>query len=383
MGTGKTLSVLAAVDCIKLPTVVVCPAFLVSNWMNEVDKHSDLVSSPHFLKWKDGADITIVPYSQIHKAEEIFKRAKIIVTDEQHYLKNLDAKRTQVFHSYFYKYTPEYFFSLTGTPLKNRVNEIYSLLMLWSKWGTKPAILDKYKSYYTFCNRFTNVRQTAYGIQYSGSKNVEELRQYLLPYSIKHNADVLDLPELTESTVVAAYSEDPALQRAFEEFKGVNSANITAKVNSAISKANFTSQYVGQAIDDGLGPIVVFSDHRKPLEIMQLELSKFRTAQINGDISMDKRTEIIRQFSNGNIDVLLATYGAGSTGINLTSSNLMVMNDLPWTVADFEQAKKRSHRVGQTKPCRIVHIIGSKVDETILRALNAKTKTINKVMEGV
>jgi SNF2 family DNA or RNA helicase len=255
------------------------------------------------------------------------------------------------------------------------------MLLLWDKFGVKPGILEKYKSFYTFCCRFTNVVQGKYGMSYGGMKNVEELRTYIKPNSIKHEASVLDLPELSESSIVVSYKENVELERAFNQFTGSRfSAEITVKVQSATSKANFTGNYVFEAVEAGEGPVVVFSDHRKPLEMMELELSHLRVRKITGETPMNKRQEFIDMFNRGQLDVMLGTYGAMSTGINLTASNLMVLNDLPWTVSDLEQAKKRSHRLGQTRACRIVHIIGSSVDDLILKTLNAKTKVIEKVM---
>ena len=382
MGTGKSLSVIAAIDAVKKPAVIVCPPFLVENFLNEIKKHSDLKSSPHFLKWDSSADITVVPYTQLDKAEDVFKNCKFWACDEVHYLKNLEAKRTQRFHSLFYKYTPEYFVGMTGTPLKGKVHEIYSLLLLWDRFGVKPAITEKYKSFYTFCCRFTNVVQGKYGMSYGGMKNVEELRTYIKPNSIKHEASVLDLPELKESNVIVSYKDAPELHKAFSEFQGSKfSAEITVKVESAASKAVFTSNYVSEAVDSGEGPIVVFSDHRKPIEIMELELSKLRVRSITGEVPVDKRQSIVDMFNNKQLDVVLCTFGAASTGINLTSSNLMVINDLPWEVASLEQAKKRSHRLGQKRACRIVHVIGSSVDDLILKTLNAKMKVISEVMK--
>lgn len=381
MGTGKSLSVIAAIHTLGLPAVIVVPPFLVENWVHEVTKHTDLKVSPHFIKWDSSADITIVPYTQMAKAEDTFKNCKIWAADEMHYLKNLNAKRTQLFHAMFYKHTPEYFWGLTGTPLKNRIAETYSFLLLWAHFGVKPSILDKYKSFYTFCCRFTNVVQGKYGMSYGGSKNVEELRTYIKPHSIKHEASVLDLPQLIESSVIVSYKDSPELQKAFTEFTGARfTAEIGIKVQSAVAKAVFTSNYVSDAIDSGEGPVVVFSDHRKPIEMMGLELSALRVRAITGETPMAKRQEYVDMFNNNQLDVLLGTYGAMSTGINLTASNLMVLNDHPWTVAELEQAKKRSHRLGQTKACRIVHIIGSSVDELILKTLEAKSKTIEKVM---
>lgn len=382
MGTGKSLSALASIIKTKEKAVIVCPPFLVENWLNEIKKHTTLRGSPHFLKYSPDSDIFVVPYTQLDKSEDIFKNISFIVADESQYLKNLEAKRTQKFHSLFYKYTPSYFMALSGTPLKNRIPEIYSMLLLWDKFGVKPAITEKYKSFYTFCCRFTNVVQGKYGMSYGGMKNVEELRTYLKGNSIKHEASVLDLPELSEFNLVVSYKDNPDLDKAFREFSGSTfSTDITVKVQSATAKSVFTANYVSECIDAGEGPIVVFSDHRKPIEIMELELSKLRVRSITGETPILKRSEFVDMFNNKQLDVLLCTFGAASTGINLTASNLMLINDLPWEVASLEQAKKRSHRLGQTKNCRIVHIIGSSVDDLILKTLNAKMKVISEVMK--
>jgi SNF2 family DNA or RNA helicase len=381
MGTGKSLSALASIIQTKQKAVIVCPPFLVANWLNEITKHTTLKGSPHFLRPSPDVDVYVVSYTQLAKAEEIFKICTFWVTDESQYLKNLDAKRTQLFHSLFYRHKPEYFMMLSGTPMKNRIAETYSFLLLWAAFGVRPAITDKYKSFYTFCCRFTNVVQGKYGMSYGGSKNVEELRTYIKPNSIKHEASVLDLPELSETSIVVSYAANVELERAFNEFTGSRfSAEITVKVQSATATAPFTGNFVADSIDSGEGPVVVFSDHKKPLDMLELELSNLRVRRIDGTVPMVKREEYVKMFQSGQLDVLLGTYGTLSTGHNLTASNLMVLNDPPWEVASLEQAKKRSHRYGQTRPCRIVKVVGSSVTELIYKTLEAKTKVIEKVM---
>lgn len=383
MGTGKSLSAIALIDTLRLPAVVVAPPFLISNLLNEFSKHSTLKAVPHFLKYDPSADVHIVPYTQLDKCDEIFSKSRIVIADEAHALKNLNAKRTQKFHNLMFKHKPEYFAYMTGTAIRNRLPDIYSFLLLLSQSpNVHPKITDKYKSYYTFCCRFTNVTTTKFGMSYTGMKNVEELRTYLKPWTIKHSADVLNLPELSESQVVVAYGDDPELQKAFDEFSyGRVSGEITVKVKSASSKASFTAKLVAEMLEAEEGPIVVFSDHKKPLEILELELSNFRVRAISGDVSMAKRNEYVDMLNKGQLDVLLLTYGAGSTGINLTASNTMILNDLPWTVSDYVQAKKRSHRMGQQRKCRIITVIGSKVDELIAKSLESKSKVISKTLE--
>lgn len=384
-GTGKSLSALAAIIETKLKAVVVCPPHLVNNWLQEVSKHTTLKASPHFLKYNSDADVFVVPYTQISKAEEIFKNVKFVVCDEAHYLKSLDSQRTKNTHTMLYKYTPEYLMLLTGTILKNRVPEIYSpLILLGLNKSTYPKIIEHYKSYYTFCCRFTNVRNTQYGTQFSGSKNVEELRTFIVPYAIKHKDNVLDLPELTETKVIVDYRDDPALMKAFEEFqdRGIN-ANIIAKTKSAEAKAPFTANYVMSLIDQDAGPVVVFSDHRKSISIIELELSKKRVRSITGETSMDRRSEYVKMLNSGQLDCLICSIGSSSSGITLTGANKLVFNDVPFVPGDLEQTKKRIHRLSQTRPCQIVYIVGSTVDEKIINMLNNKSRTIEKVLKGI
>jgi SNF2 family DNA or RNA helicase len=382
MGTGKSLSALATIDRLKKKAMVVAPPYLVNNWLHEIRKHTTLVGSPHYLHFDKNADITVVPYTQIAKAEDVFKNVEYIIVDEGQYLKNLEAKRTKDFHELFEKYTPEYFGYLSGTPIKNRIPEIYSMLLLFSKGPNLPKITDAYRSMYVFCCRFTNVKQTNYGTKFEGMKNVEELRKYINPFSIRHGDEVLGLPSLTESNVVVSYAENSQLQAEWDKYvsEGTN-IDVRAKNGAAITKATFTANYVSEAISDGLGPIVVFSDHVKPLEIMELDLSKLRVKSITGSVSSTKRQEYVDMFAKGQLDVLLCSIGAASTGFNLTASNMLVFNDPSWVSTDMEQAKKRIHRIGTTKACRIVNVVGSPTDEYIYKMLASKDKVINKVIK--
>lgn len=382
MGSGKSLSALATIVTIGKKAMVTCPPHLVNNWLNEISKHTNLVGSPHFLRPKPDVDVYVVPYTQLAKCEELFKIVFTIVADEAHYLKNLDAKRTMIFHHFFATYPPEYFLYLTGTPIKNRIPEIYSMLILFGIGPNSPKILDHYKSFYTFCCRFTNVKQTNYGNKYEGMKNVEELRKFINPFVIRHGAEVLNLPELSESTVVVSYGDNPQLEVAFSRFteSGIG-ADVTAKRDSAVATAPFTAQLVLEALDSGNGPVVVFSDHKKPLEIMGLELSKVRVATINGDTNMGRREEYVAALNKGQLDVLLCTVGAASSGLNMTGSSLIILNDPPWVSGDLQQLIKRIHRLGQTKPCRIVKVLGSKTVDKIYKALAGKERVINKVIK--
>lgn len=382
MGSGKSLSAIATICALKKKALIVAPPYLINNWIREIQKHSTLKVSPHFLKFDPSSDVTVIAYTKTEKAEDVFKNVEIIIVDEGQYLKNLEAKRTQNFHDLFNKYTPKYFGFLSGTPIKNRIPEIYSMLLLFSKGPNSPKIIDHYRSLYTFCCRFTHLKQTQYGTSFEGMKNVEELRRFVNPFSIRHGEEVLDLPILQESSVVVSYDNNPDLQRDWEKYcnEGI-SIGVQSKNQAAIAKAPFTANIVTEAINDGLGPIVVFSDHVKPVEIMELELSRFRVRKITGEVSSEKRQDAVDMLNKNQLDVLICTIGSASTGFNLTAASLLIFNDPSWVSTDMEQAKKRIHRIGAKKPCRILYVIGSQTDEHIYHMLARKDKVINKVIK--
>ena len=380
MGSGKTLSALATIIRLEVKTMVVVPPYLVNNWVNDIKKHTHLKCTSHYAKYEDGYEVYLVPYTRLNKAMDIFKNVKAIIIDEGHYIKNMKSQRTENFFSGFLKHTPSYFGYLSGTPIKNRIPDIFTMLALFSSGPNEPKILKKYPSYYTFCCRFTNVKQTPFGDKYVGLKNPEELRQYVLPFTIKHGEEVLNLPELKETVVAVDYGDDPELAKDWELYQSKGLIlNPKSKVDNAVKKAKFTANYCIEAIGNEEGPVVVFSDHLQPLSIIALEMSGLRVRVIDGSVDVDKRDEYIGMLNNGQLDALLCTYGSASTGYNFTGSSLMVCNDLTWDPSVLKQAKKRVHRIGSKKNVRIVTVVGSTTDEYISNGLLAKSNDIDRL----
>jgi len=382
MGSGKSLSALALIAKLGKKAMIVCPPYLVNNWLHEIKRHTHLTGSPHFVNFDKNSNVTVVPYSKIGQAEDVFKNVEIIIADEAQYLKNLESKRTKDFHTLFYKYTPEYFGYLSGTPIKNRIPEIYSMLVLWSKGPNSPKILEHYKSMYTFCCRFTHLKQSPFGTKFEGMKNVEELRRFINPFSIRHSDDILNLPELTDSYSVVSYQNNAQLQKDWDKYINEGTAiSSRAKNEAACAKAEYTAMLASDLVTEEVGPIIIFSDHVKPLEKMELSLSNLRVKKITGEVPSSERQKYVDMLNKGQLDVLLCSIGAASTGFNLTASNVLIFNDPSWVPSDMEQAKKRIHRIGTTKPCKIIYVVGSSTDEYIYNMIKGKSKVINKVIK--
>jgi SNF2 family DNA or RNA helicase len=389
-GTGKTAVALKAACVVGRHTLIIAPAYLTFNWMKEIKKFTECkawrFTYGEIIEPK--VDIIVASYTELKHIPDLFVWADFVIADEFHYCKTPDSQRTSFLYNYMKQSIPDYFLGLTGTPIKNRIPEIYSLLcILGLGEGVTPNIQEDYSSYFTFCYHFTNPRQVKVGGRYitkfDGQRNVDELKKYLANrYTRVKAEDVLDLPEINEEELEVAYVENPKLKEDWESFKKGSLADSKGKAENAAKKAEFTGQYVETLLESGVRKVVVFTDHVSPTDIISKSLSKSAEVFIiHGGISMGDRSQAIESFeASTGCCILVATIGSSSTGINLVSCNHLVFNDLSWVPGDNEQALKRIHRIGQTKKCFITYIVGSGVDKAITTTLRSKERSIRKLI---
>lgn len=402
MGLGKTFEFIGEVVAVKQPTLVVCPAFLRKNWEKEFNTHVDgcrikLISSPKeartTLHTLDKFDVVISSYSQLKHLRDYFKWASVVGADEAHYLKNMEASRTRLFHANIRNYTPDRLKLLTGTPVRNRVPDFYSLLSLCGHSPQKTNgknIKDKFKSSYQFNEYFSNPRvfKINHGGRqvrirtYEGVKNEAELKSYFKYKYIRRLAkDVLDLDDMQDVTAIVDYkAESSDLRNAWDTYTGkVDDHMMRVKAETALLKTKYTIDYVKNiATQDG--SVVIFTDHVESAKQIASKLDK--SGLITGSVHVDSRQPIVDAFQKGDLKYIVLTIGAGSTGLTLTKSRHVVFNDLSWVPSDNEQASKRIHRIGQTKKCMRHFIVGGYTDEKIANNLLEKMKTINKIVGG-
>jgi len=395
-GLGKTLEAIAVQQASDLTCLVICPATLKLNWKDEYEKFTDETSVTVGLK---PSKINIVNYENIYKCTELFMKADMIIIDEAHYLIHLDAQRTTYAHRMIRKYLPERLLLLTGTPIRNRVTDFYSLLVLCSYSPIKNngrLITDKFKTQEAFNKHFANEYQMKVKVtsktgtfyktvkKYSGIRNEEELKLFMKHKLIRRLASkVLTLPPLIFKPVQVSYKHDEKLDKAYQAHVKGESFDITAKASSAKNVASFTADYVRDIIKSGEGPVIVFSDHIAPLDVIEKKLNKkFKVAVITGRTKVEVRHAYVKAFQANELDAILCSVGAASTGITLTASRNMVLNDEPWDASHMSQLLKRFHRIGQTRSCVVHKMFGSSVAKKISMNLAEKQSDINKVIQG-
>ena len=380
-GLGKTLTSLSNRDLnFNSKILVVCPAYLVFNWRDEIKLHTNFNLS----------QFTIISYERMTKSLEKLSHTffDFIIFDESHYLKNKDAKRTKAAFQIVITVKPKNLALLTGTPAKNRVESLWSQIRILALGRYIPYFP---LSFYAFKKRFIEYEILQYGNltveKEKGVKNLDELREILKSAMlIEKVKDNLDLPDATSHLISLENSrEDVSMQSAFtsvnRDLFNLEKSHISSfKRDVAITKTGVTIQFIKDFYSSSTGKsLVVFSCHPDAVTCIAESLDKFKIPNFKVDqkMSAEERNKVKNAFQEGEKRILIATIGTFSTGVTLTKAHHMIFNDYPWDIDDLEQAKSRIRRIGQKSPCFYHFVVTGPLDKQILKTISQK-KDIKK-----
>lgn len=393
-GLGKTRCAIEIAEKLGGNTLVVCPSYLIQNWIEEIrlwappNKMITAIQKGSQIYDLVDSDYAIISYDLCQKAEYFFEWADYLVLDESQNIKSMKAKRTTFMHRVVYENSIKRVHMLTGTPIKNRVAELYSLLALANYNPSVPdgRFLDRYPDEITFADHFSYRDEYVIEInnrfvtivKWTGLRNVDELKGWLKGLYLRiKSEDVLDLPPIVYKDLIISTLPDHALRRAFDthfQVEGAGDVNPTAKAEAALKKAPITVKYARDLLEE-VDCLLIYTDHVAASE----EIAKaFNTVALNGTVSSARRMQFAKAFQEGEGRVLVATIGALSTGINLTRAHHLILNDPCWTPGDLKQTIYRIQRMTQKNTCFVHRMVGSPQDGYIYKVLEDKMATIEK-----
>ena len=365
MGEGKTLTALEAMRQAKCDNIVIyCPAYLKENWRSEIQKFYG-TDYPHFK---------LLSYASKEKVDNYDG----LILDEFHYLKSHTAQRTNRIYNHLYKVKPKMMVGLSGTPMKNTAFDFYTYFMMLSikhKGVRMPR--DPYAFQATFCRKIDN-DFTPSGHSYEGinPERLDELKSKIRPhfyFTPKQLRPIL--PDVIEKKYMANVRGNKVtlMQRAHDE--GRSQEFMALKSLNALSNTATTIKLINDLLYEGKRP-VVFTEHRdSALAIAE----KYKLKAIMGGVSAQARNYILKDFDNSISSVLIGTYGAMGSGLNIVSTDTMVFNDYCFSPSDYEQARKRIHRKGQNKTCYYHHVFANQLDYQIFKRLMTKRKESHEI----
>ena len=413
MGTGKTLQAIAACEEIKAERVlVVCPNSLKWNWHEEVGKWTDskavVVDGTRAKRVKTIEGFTgkylIINYESMRLHEELQKvKWDVLILDEAHKIKNRKAQQTKAVK----KIKADNVYLLTGTPMLNRPDELWSLLnRLYPK---------KFGSYWRFAERYCSITDNGWGkeVGMGTPEQQEKLRQLLAPVMLRRTKkDVLkELPDkVYQRHLIELKGNQARAYRSMEKdtiatltegeviAAPVVIAQITRLRQIAVSTQLLSDGVAESAKFDALleliqdnqeeHKIVVFSQFRRAVELFSEKLDKagIKWTAVTGAVKQEDRHQATKDFQEDTeTRVMLATIEAAAHGLTWTSADIAVFLDRHWTPAINTQAEDRLHRMGQKNSVTIINMVArGTVEEYIENMLEEKGKGFDAIInEGV
>ncbi len=393
MGLGKTLQAILAADIIIEDhhiekVLVICPAHLRKNWQNEIEKWSE-----------HSKNFSILPYTQLHKLQEI---PELIIFDEAHFLKNIKTKRTKqasLICEYIRKENG-WVWLLSGTPVTKDITDYYSQLRLLDAIPRRKTD-NKPWGFYGWCEALMfqefdpwNYRK----VKYYGINDQQKLAMILHPFFLRRRKDEeLSLPDKVYERVMLDFTLPHGVMHQINkfDFDNVEKARMDESFLAArrivgIRKAEKSIPYIKSLINEceANEPIVVFAHHKDVIDILVeglREQLKFRRIEkIDGRTKASSKAQIVEEFQEGKISVLVASILACGTGFTLTKANLCVFVESDWSPANNHQASDRLHRIGQEhRVCCVLIESSHKVDNRINDLLHEKQVVFTKGVDEI
>lgn len=402
MGLGKTIQSLGyTATNLRLPVLVVCPASVKYNWLEECEKWLNELWQLNLnivvlngAKIEDvKADVYIINYDVIDaRLDELLSiKAQILILDEAHYIKNYKAARTIA--ALQLCSTIQRRILLTGTPVLNRPAELYTLLK-----AINPKL---FPNVIEFRKRYCDAELVQYGQgkpfwNDRGASNLEELREQIDEVMIcRKKAEVLkDLPPKMRNSHVIKLENFEEYKNIFENFikyvketKGKGAAESAEKAE-AITKMNELWKFVGSKKVEAAKhliyehleadePVVVFAYHKEVISALMDEFSDV-AVKVDGSVKSQDRQKIVNDFQSGKAKVFIGNIKSAGTGINLFKASNVIFVELIWSPSQHLQAEDRCHRIGQESSVNIKYIVAKNtIDEKMFRMLLGKLETID------
>lgn len=400
MGLGKTVqgiafivSVLPEIRKRDQPALIVSPASLVYNWLNELKKFAPEIRAviadgskaerSGVLKGNSGADVIITSYPLLRRDIAQYKQQRFhtLIMDEAQYFKNHTTQTAQSVKAI----EAGYRFALTGTPVENTLEELWSIL-----GAVFPELFPSRQAF----NELTR----------------EAVARRVRPFLLRRlKSDVLkELPEKIESVQASELlPEQKQLYVGFlaklqqETVKHLNEegfqknririlAGITRLRQLCCHPALFVDGYKGSSAKfeqlleiieecQSAGKrLLIFSQFTEMLGLIGRELG-YRGIPyfyLDGQTPAVKRVDLCSRFNEGERELFLLSLKAGGTGLNLTGADTVILYDLWWNPAVEQQAADRAHRIGQKNVVQVIRLVTQGTVEDKMYELQQKKKNL-------
>lgn len=451
MGLGKTIQTIAffaylfEVKRITGPHIVIVPLSTISNWQIELQKWCpklDVVCykgpGPYRKQMAPKVktvkfNVLLTTYEYVMKDKSLLSKIqwKYMIVDEGHRMKNQDCKLTYILNSY---YKAPYRLLLTGTPLQNRLPELWALLNF-----LLPNIFNCCTTFEQWFNApFANTGEKVELNEEEKYLIIRRLHKILRPFLLRRLKKEVEsqLPDKVEYVIKCQMS---CLQKMMYHLTQKNSSALFQGSTDSSRKSqpkmlmntlmqlrkvcnhpflfphieeSFIKKFASETLDPLHSPLIyrvsgkfelldrilpklkslnhrclIFCQMTQLMSILEdyLNFAQYKYLRLDGTTKSEDRGRLLELFNaeNSPYFIFILSTRAGGLGLNLQSADTVIIFDSDWNPQQDLQAQDRAHRIGQKNEVRVLRLMTvNSIEERILAAAKFKLNLDEKVIQA-
>ncbi len=400
MGLGKTVqsiafivSELSNIREKKLPVLIVCPSSLTYNWLHEILKFAPELQAividgnkserKELQKESKDMDVLITSYPLVRRDIKWYeeKTFHTVFFDEAQAFKNPVTQTARAVK----KIKADHRFGLTGTPVENSIEELWSIYHV-----VFPQLFKGLKEYSHLSRKDIARRVRPFLLRRVKEDVLAELPEKI---EILESSELLPEQKKLYAAYLAKLRHD-TLKHLDKDTIRKNRIRILAGLTRlrqiCCHPALFVDGYKGSSakfeqllhiIEESRlsgRRVLIFSQFTKMLELIGRELSNrgHTFFYLDGQTPASERVELCQRYNAGERELFLISLKAGGTGLNLTGADTVILYDLWWNPAVEEQAADRAHRIGQKKVVQVIKLFSRGTIEEKMNELQEKKRNL-------
>jgi SNF2 family DNA or RNA helicase len=417
MGLGKTVQALAAVELLRRRkgierVLVIAPASVKYQWKTEIEKFTELPAQVidgllprRRTLYASPAFFTLTSYELVLKDVRYMHelRPDLIILDEAQRIRNWATATARTIKQLKSRYA----LVLTGTPIENKLEELFSVVEFVDGRRLGPA--------FRFLHEHRVEDEKGHLLGYRG---LDRIHGQMAPILLRRNrAEVLkDLPERTDQVFRVPLTPKQAepyyeqsdilaqLMRKWEKqgwLSEIDQKRVLCCIQNMRMLCNSTFLFDKQthhspklqefreiltelAIEENR-KVVVFSEYERMTYLAGEELRKLGIGfvSLHGGVPSRQRGALIEKFRNDPACKVFLSTDAGGVGLNLQAASAVVNFEPPWNPARLEQRIGRVHRLGQSRPVHVIHLLTSdSIEERVWETMRLKKSLFAGVFDS-
>ncbi|RDX64597.1 putative ATP-dependent DNA helicase CHR12, partial [Mucuna pruriens] len=435
MGLGKTIQTISLIAYliehkgVTGPYLIVAPKAVLPNWITEFSTWAPSITAILYdgrlderkamkeeLSGEGKFNVLITHYDLIMRDKAFLKKIhwRYLIVDEGHRLKNHECALARTLDS---GYHIQRRLLLTGTPIQNSLQELWSLLNF-----LLPNIFNSVQNFEDWFN-------APFADRVDVSLNDEEqlliirrLHQVIRPFILRRKKDEVEKFLPSKSQVILKCDLSAWQKVYYQQVTDVGRVGLDNGSGKSKSLQNLTMQlrkccnhpylFVGDydiykhkeeivrasgkfELLDRLLPklrraghrVLLFSQMTRLMDILEiyLRLHDFKFLRLDGSTKTEERGSLLRKFNapDSPYFMFLLSTRAGGLGLNLQTADTVIIFDSDWNPQMDQQAEDRAHRIGQKKEVRVFVLVSvGSIEEVILERAKQKMGIDAKVIQA-